>query len=243
MISLSNNIWFLIILIIFPISILILLTAGCGKCVWVRDLSEIYNLEDTATLKGICALTILLHHFTNKISYTDFGFIYSVYVKAGYLAVAIFLFISGYGLTYQYNLKGENYIRSFFPKRLFRLYLPFFCATIFVDILQRNSIWQWLWNELTFNSRLESNGIYNATWFMLAILFHSMGFYISVKLSKGQNGYLIGGWLTGIAWIILCLIIGVGSWWYNTALTFALGMTVCAYREKIYQFIKVRYVK
>lgn len=239
MIQLTDNNYFLIMLIAFPITILFLvwnnIRAGGGK---VKPLKNIYNVDETTTLKGICAIIIMLHHFSNKILYNQFSFIYSFYVKAGYLAVAVFLFISGYCLMYQFNKKGTDYLKHFLPKRLIRLYIPFFVCTIFVDIIRRKTFVEWLWDVLTFNSIIEIDGTYNATWFMLAIIYFSLSFFIVCKLASGLKKIIVGSWLSGATWIILCSFIGVGSWWYNTAFTFALGMTICAFREKIYDYVK-----
>lgn len=240
MVTLDSNLLFLTILaLIVPGYILVSAIRGwSGKR--FRPLPDVYSRDNTDFLKGVCATLIMLHHFTCQIKYGSFGLIYSVYIKVGYLAVAVFLLISGYSLMMQFEKKGRDYIDGFLWKRIFRLYIPFAVCTVFVGILQHFSPLRILWNMLTFNFQIESTGAPNATWFVIAILFFSIGFYVSAKWKHGQ--YMVQGvFLCSALWITLCIIAGVGTWWYNTAWAFPVGGVLCRYRKEVYSWVRNHY--
>lgn len=81
-----------------------------------RDLS----IQSTNNLKGFSILIIVLHHLSQR---TAFGLSKSAYWLSrfnvvGRLAVAIFFFVSGYGLTRQFQQKGQDYLHHFLRKRI-----------------------------------------------------------------------------------------------------------------------------
>lgn len=232
MIVLDTEIYFLLILaLVYPFYILIFSWKGIQhSCL---PLEKVYNRNQTDFLKGICAVAIMLHHFTGKIEHHMFGAVYSVYMNAGYLAVAIFMMISGYCLMIQYEKRGQKYIEGFLRKRVLRIYIPFALCTIFVGILKGNTFIRIFRNILTFNFNIESSGRPNATWFVIAILFFSICFYFVARYMKTE--WLVKGmFAVAGAWIILCLLAGVGKWWYNTAWAFPIGILVCKYRKYLY---------
>lgn len=232
MIVLDTEIFYLIaISLLYPCYILI--SSWGGVQTSNLPLEKVYNRNQTDFLKGICAVAIMFHHFTGKIEHHMLGPVYSVYMNAGYLAVAVFMMISGYCLMMQYEKKGQKYLNGFLQKRLLRIYVPFTLCTIFVGILNEDNVLQILWNMLTFNFTIESSGMPNATWFVIAILYFSIFFYFVARFMKKE-------WLVktmfGVAagWIIICLLVGVGKWWYNTAWAFPVGILVCKYRQQMY---------
>lgn len=232
MVVLHTEIFFLLILVlVYPFYILISLWRGIQHSCF--PLEKVYNRDQTDFLKGICAVAIMLHHFTGKIEHHMFGAVYSVYMNAGYLAVAVFMMISGYCLMLQYEKKRQKYLEGFLKKRVLRIYIPFILCTIFVGILKGNTFTRIFQNILTFNFTIESSGMPNATWFVIAILFFSICFYFVAMYMKTE--WLVEGmFAVAGAWIILCLLVGVGKWWYNTAWAFPIGILVCRYRKCLY---------
>ena len=70
------------------------------------------SVQQTENLKGIFILLVLFHHLN---IFAGVGDVYNFFSNAGYIAVGGFLFISGYGLMYQFEHKGRAYVKSF-PK-------------------------------------------------------------------------------------------------------------------------------
>ena len=101
------------------------------------------QLRDTNVLKGLAIMLMLIHHLFWKQNglYDDIHLIGDKYLvnQIGILAkvcVAIFVFLSGYGLTVQADKKGgTGRLRDFYLRRFKKLYLNYwFVWLIFVPI-------------------------------------------------------------------------------------------------------------
>lgn len=87
---------------------------------------------DTATIKGIAILLMLWHHlFLNTMAYGAFAHSLAVVFK---VCVALFLFVSGYGLTKQYSKLGKPWLKNTL-KFLLRRYINFFLSYWFCFVL------------------------------------------------------------------------------------------------------------
>lgn len=230
--------YFLLLAVLYPGYILISVIRGLKKPAFSSE--TIYNKNQTDFLKGICAVAIMLHHFTGKIEHHMLGVVYSVYMNAGYLAVAVFLMISGYCLMLQLEKKGRKYLNHFLQRRLLRLYIPFAICTFFVGLLRVENPLEILKNMVTFNFAIESSGMPNATWFPIAIIVFSIGFFCAATWKEGRF-VIIGVFLCAAIWTVLCMMVGVGTWWYNTAIAFPMGVCLCKYRDRVYQCINKHY--
>ena len=73
------------------------------------------SVQQTENLKGIFILLVLFHHLN---IFAGVGDIYNFFSNAG------FIFISGYGLMYQFEHKGRAYVKSFPKRRLFVVLTP-----------------------------------------------------------------------------------------------------------------------
>ena len=81
---------------------------------------EILSRYATTCMRGILALVILVHHLF-QYSHVDLGFFLDHTLQAaGYLAVGMFYFLSGYGLA-RSSRKGD-YLQRFFKRRFIPLY-------------------------------------------------------------------------------------------------------------------------
>ena len=72
----------------------------------------------TNRFRGFFALLVILHHMTQRVNAKGLMWIY---FDAGFLAVAMFFFYSGFGLM----KKGISQRRGFFRKRLPKLLIPY----------------------------------------------------------------------------------------------------------------------
>ena len=90
--------------------------------------------SDTAGIKGIAILFMLWHHqFLNTTEYGAFTLSLAVVFK---VCVALFLFVSGYGLTRQYDCFDQRNIRTMgvlLLRRFISFFLPYwFCFVLIV---------------------------------------------------------------------------------------------------------------
>lgn len=108
-----------IILIIFAGVILI-------SCRFKNEQGDYLNLAKCNCLRGIMAVAIVLHHMSEK---THGGIAFPQLQHIGYLIVAVFFFLSGYGLTVSYSKKGIAYFRGFWRKRIGYLAVVYLLVT------------------------------------------------------------------------------------------------------------------
>ena len=147
------------------------------------------SINDTNALKGIALLLLLFHHLFYKRTglYDDFQIYNDLYVvneigQFSKLCVAIFVFLSGYGLTIQANKKANFQLSLFYKKRFSKLYLNYwFIWILFVPIgvlffertfesVYINHIWEKLVIDfLGLSSAFGFNG-YNATWWFYSCI-------------------------------------------------------------------------
>lgn len=230
-ILLSNNIAInLLVFICLPIMVLY----HSRYTQWSTDFLKKSN---TDILKGLSIIVVILSHIA--LFTKTGGLVHKVFINSGFLAVSIFLFVSGYGLIIQ-SSKKENYLKGFYKKVLY-LYLVFVISNIVVTILNNlflntsYGIKDIIISSLKFKF---ANG--RELWFVAIIIFMYINFYVAYKLFKGKTSLLVV--LIGTAlYIALCKIFGKGTWWYNTAICFTIGILFSIHKEKIEKFYKSKY--
>ena len=192
--------------------------------------------ETTDSIKGLFILIVLLSHIRGYISSGDgtLNMLYeSFFLRTGQLMVAMFLFYSGYGCFCSYMSK-ENYLNRFLRYRVLKTLfnfdlaiLPFALLNLLLDIRfpARNYLLCW--------TGWESIG--NSNWYIFTILMLYCATWVGLILEKKT------GWKVGILFVIFFSVVyiyfmhkvGKGSWWYDTALCFPVGMMAARCKETI----------
>lgn len=80
---------------------------------------EWLDRRHTSTCKGVAVICILIGHFTGLFAIS----IARIFTPLGGIGVAMFLIISGYGLSESYK---KNQLKGFWRKRLFGFWFPYF---------------------------------------------------------------------------------------------------------------------
>lgn len=116
---------------------------------------------------------VLIHHlyqFTGFFQNTYFGHALNL---LGSWAVAVFIFLSGYGIYCSYSEKGDSYIRQFLKNRFLPLYLSYVLAVVFYFIFDlKNGIGiKAVLKSLTWGGTIVSFGWYFQMLFVLYIAF------------------------------------------------------------------------
>lgn len=83
--------------------------------------NNILSRQNTLWMQGVSALLIMLMHFIMQLE--DYPRFFNIF---GSVAVAVFLFISGFGINESHKINGIN---NFWKKRFLRVIIP--CWTIF----------------------------------------------------------------------------------------------------------------
>lgn len=194
---------------------------------------HVLNLSTCNCLKGILACMILLCHLHGRVQLFRVGPLGGLLTSFGYLAVSVFFFLSGFGLTESAQLKS-NYIKTFPNKKL----LPFFliCAfTIFIylirDLLVGNGFSILLFiQSFLFGDTLVDNG-----WYLQTQLLFYLLFFIAFRLAKTKRTLIL--FVGAGLYCLFCVLFGLSSTWYEAGLCFPLGVFYSENKNKIQTFI------
>lgn len=187
-----------------------------------------FTISNTSPLRGLLALMIVSHHLGQR---TEIPYVSDFCTGIGAVVVAIFFFISGYGLSFSFQSKGQNYLEGFLTKRLSKL-LPTFLlltASMMVFLL--------VYTKLTLREQIEGLLLRGWTplpfsWFMYMIICAYIVFYFCATVGKSPK-------LTGILFLIVNMAIVTflrytlkfPSYWWFTFLSINLGYFVALYER------------
>ena len=132
------------------------------------DTSFFFTKDYTTTLKGACALIVILVHipllYSNKLQDAVGSF--------AYVAVTIFFMISAYGMEYSYDNK-KNYLKHFWQNRIISLLTPIVIINIIafltISCVQKSLVWRFL---------------YDVNDYIICLLEYCLFFFIIKKLGK-----------------------------------------------------------
>ena len=191
--------------------------------------------KSTKSLKGLLALFIIFHHISQKITT---GANFSNFEYMGRYIVALFFFLSGYGLYFQYS-NDATYMENFLRKRLTRIFIPFF-VFIVIYVIYRASLGEVV-NVDFFLSfwRDHSNIIYNG-WFINSIIVLYVIFYVSFKKKDSKIAIFKLVFFT-LVYIFWKAYQNHGDWEYVSIMAFFLGVFWMKDRSLIDKFIEKNY--
>lgn len=151
---------------------------GIDKCQQTNQ----FDRENTNLLKGILALFIMFHHLG---IHTDVPAVSYIFSNLGYSITGMFFFMSGYGVGISYLNKGRAYISGFLPKRLGKL-LPIFLILTVIYIGIAIVIYG---RDITaqIQSFLEGEPPLPNSWFIFAIIYFYLTFYVSCLISDNPK--------------------------------------------------------
>lgn len=195
-----------------------------------KNEEEYLSLEYTKYLKGILALIVVFCH----IQYDRINLpIFKVFNYVGDFAVALFFFLSGYGLMSQYIKKRQEYLKDFLSKRILKLIIIYVVFIVIYTLTYfANGTFKTV-NDLLkviFSKKL----IVAHSWYIIDILILYLIFWISAKLFKNNYKKIILSILIlSILGIILFIGLGYSECWYVSILSFVLGMIYKECQEEI----------
>lgn len=170
----------------------------------------------TNGMKGYLCICILIHHlqqFSGVFSNTYFGHFLN---RLGGWGVALFFFISGYGLFATYEKKGSEYLKHFFKNRLLPFYLTYyFFVVLYCIVMYKSVTLKVIIKSLTFGGTIVSFG-----WFFQYIGLFYIIFFFSFRFVDKKLGKLIFISLL-VLFSIICYMTGQK---YTAAIPFLIGM-------------------
>ena len=220
----------------------------CGKEEWNEGF---LSLEQSKAFQGFLAVCIMLHHIGQKTCApwlqpkTRIVHGLDMFVPAGFLMVAVFLFFNGYGVYKSFHAK-ENYLKGYFGRRILPVVLALYSTTLIffvVRLLVGEKI-----EGMQIVYYLTSLKLCNPnTWYVIVLPFFYLFFYLAFRLIKKDGlavlfvcllvlGYmLLGTSIDHNSWWIR------GEWWYNCAALFPVGILFAKYEDRIIPHLKKHY--
>lgn len=177
---------------------------------------DFLSKEYTSAIRGICAIAIMLAHIRR----TSFP-LFEVFNYVGAPIVAVFLFLSGYGIVTRIQQVGANkYMNGFLTKRC----LPLFVEFVFVCLL-----YYAVKLALTGNFEFLKTGVTSPhSWYIIMIELLYILMFIGYLIFKDNLKALISFvTIAEILIIVLLSVFKVGEYWYVSLLGFSAGM-ICS---------------
>ena len=231
-------------IILWYVALVVLLLFGVKVCKNKTWNDENMSLYQTKCFLGFCAVVIVFHHIAQMTcaSWLNPRFIrhgLDIFLAAGYPMVGMFLFCSGYGLYKSAKAKSD-FFKRFIPVRV----IPILVATLLTTLVYIGlRIWRHV--PFDFDPPFEVNGHQNwhpYVWYVPCIIVLYLLFYIGFGIfKKDWIGILVVA-LETLGYIAFCIIFQYGTWWFNTAHMFLVGILVAKYEEKFFESYKKLYV-
>ena len=219
---------------IVALTVCILLAGAKGK---KPELSENdFMLPDNMLpIRGAMAMIVLLHHFSG---YYEPAYFLIPFQHVGYLLVAMFFFLSGYGVCVGF-LQRPGYLQNFWKKRFISLYLPYL-----VSILIYGAVDSFVYQKGTFFARIIPSlvGIHSISplgWYVGALLLMYAVFYASAMQGDQRMRKLVFVGLFGAVYMGLWLL-PIDEWWTRSLIGFPIGVIYCSRRAEISQYYQAK---
>ena len=187
--------------------------------------------EVSTCLKGISCLLIVLHHWCSGLSGVGYDIILVKLLTqaGGVTGVAIFFFLSSYGLTRSQLVKKDS-ISSFFTKRLTKVYIPLVLTNVLWLVLRYSgqSFVQSFLQILNIGDLLDL-----ATWFCNVIIACYVIFYVSNRLKKDWMKILVNWILMLSLAVALVVYFPYRPCYVYSLVAFPLGGMVAILQDKM----------
>lgn len=172
-------------------------------------------------IKIIAAIVVVISHLVKDYNLGIFNQLFDF----GTYSVALFFFLSGYGLMYSLQNK-ENYLNNFLKKRIPKVAIPYLISTI-VWIIISSIIYPQ--KELFLLKIFSYYPILPYGWYFVILIYLYLIFYVSYKYCKN----IIPTILCISTYYVYCYTINAGEWVYTTTPCFIAGILYANYSSKL----------
>lgn len=211
-----------------------------NNCLDRQTHGESLSLQNTTCLKGILAICIIISHIWGPLVEGDPSLgdgiigntIGRICTVLGYLSVALFLFVSGYGLCVQYKKKGAAYLNGFLLKRVLPLYIINVLLIIFYSLSSLLLSGDFSWG-LVLQSFLFGGTIISKGWYLQAIIVLYLLFFVVFKFVKSNKIQIVAMIGAFFVYLTACLIMKLDSTWYEGVFCLILGIIWAKYFKQI----------
>lgn len=222
----QNNICSMLLLVILSV-------VACLRMQKCSSTSEMHTFDLNATLplRGILAIVIICVHldiFPNGP--------FPIFRYAGSICVAVFFFISGYGLMVSYLKRGNAYLTHFFRHRFGKVLPAFVCLTVVMFAFKL------FYDHVPLTETLRTLVVKGVpplrfSWFMYAIIVQYVAFFIACRFGRSKVKCIVVAALLTLAFMAVVYVANYGFWWWNVQPSFVIGLAVAAYEKELRAFV------
>jgi putative acyltransferase len=192
--------------------------------------------ENTNSLRGLLVFGIIFTHIAAKV---NSGYHFANFRYIGTYLVAVYFFLSGYALYFQFENK-EDYLNGFLRKRFLKILIPYFWVNLLYLL-----VYFWLWrNEINLeyfkNLIIKGGTLVSHSWFIIVILAFYLIFYFAYSKFE-RNKALMFITFSCMFLMLLFYKIGYQNYWGNNLFAFPFGIWFCMNREKIERILFSKY--
>lgn len=210
----------------------VLLVMAMLLLMWRRgrevDLAELDKAR-TLPLRGALALIVVIGHCDSKVP----GSIVLQLLHMSTPAVAVFFFLSGYGLMKSFLRRGDEYLDGFLPRSLIKLGIPLVVAAFVMCIclkLEGRDIE--LARRMT-KLVLRGQNFPQHSWFVYALAVHYVFFFCSLKWLPATKAVCAFAALSACYYAVVRWGVHWPSVWYRTSLCTSVGVAWALCEERI----------
>lgn len=191
--------------------------------------------DNTNCIKGIFAILVLFHHLYQE-TLIFYGNILGEALQClGYLSVAMFFFISGYGLNESYKKSGKKYLSHFLRNRVLPLYAVIILMN-FIYLIVKLLLDIPISKYIIIKSFFFGGTIIEKGWYLQTILLFYIFFYAVYSTIKKSKNKIVAIFILICLYIIICKVLKLSSIWYEGVFAWVLGIVFSQY---IFKFEKI----
>ena len=208
------------LLSLYTFLIVVFCTIGFGRNSQNEGNNHLLSFGNTTVMRGIAILMVVVHHLS-------LWFGTNVLTSWGGGGVAIFMILSGYGLTMSYQKSG---VKRFLWKRFVGIFIPW--LVVILISMQPWTLYnqEWFWKYLFFIDHGPWYMQYLFVWYILFFVAHCM-----------RWTYRIRWYIIGISALLMFLYWGPLQ--QEQSLCFPLGMWIGEHYERVKKIDKRIYLR
>lgn len=178
-------------------------------------------VEELIPYGGGASLLIMLGHCANAL-HVDRRY---PFINVGWYCVALFFFISGYGIVYGCKHKPK-YMEHFLLNRFIKVLIPFINAHIIYFVIKSCCGISFGCADLLKGLFGQGNVVDNS-WYPVAIILMYSTFWLSNRIAKKKATLIISqAFCVVLISCIECIMLKDSSWWYISNFAFFLGFII-----------------
>ena len=196
------------------------------------------SITTCKSMRGALAILVIFHHLAQK---TELDPQAGPPVRIGFLAVSVFLFLSGYGLQ-KSHMRSENYRKKFLLRRIPSVLFPYLVVTLLFWAMYAADGQVYSFSDVM-KSFVNGEPIAAFSWYIINILIFYVAFWLLMLLFRKKYLLIIlGAALWYGAYALFCYKMGYPAYWYSSSHLIVFGVIWATYEDKILSFIKKRYI-